>query len=135
MTGGEVPRDRPIDGIDLAPVLLGRSALRGQSRTLYHYHHWTLNAVLDGPWKLHLPERENGLWAGDDIGNVEPVEEQGKPLLYYVAADKGERRNLADQYPRKVRELTRLAKRFDAQIQAQKDEALRRARGEATTLR
>lgn len=135
VTGGELPRDRPIDGINLAPAVLGRSTLRGQSRTLYHYHHWTLNAVLDGPWKLHLPERENGLWPGEDIGSVEPLEDQGKPLLYYVAEDKGERRNLAAEYPRKVRELTRLAKRFDAEIQAQRDEALRRARGEATARR
>lgn len=132
VTGGEVPRDRPIDGIDLTPALRGR---RTKPRTIYHYHHWTLNAVLDGPWKLHLPERESGLYPGEDIGKVEPVEDQGKPLLYNLAEDKGERRNLAAQHPYKVRELTRLAKRFDAQIQAQKDEALRRARGETTVIR
>ncbi|MBF8186386.1 hypothetical protein ITP53_11630 [Nonomuraea sp. K274] len=123
---GHIPRDRPIDGVDLTPALLGRPA---RHRTLYHYHHWTLNAVRSGPWKLHLPERENGLWEGDDIGQVEPEEDRGKPLLYNIEKDKGERHNLADRYPDKVPELTRLAERFDEEIQAQKSEALKRAGG------
>ncbi|MFI6907092.1 sulfatase-like hydrolase/transferase [Nonomuraea sp. NPDC050394] len=123
---GELARDRPIDGVDLTPALLGRPM---RVRTLYHYHHWTLSAVRSGPWKLHLPGRENGLWEGDDIGQVEPVEDRGKPLLYHIDTDAGERHNLAGRYPHKVRELTRLAGRFDAEIQARKNEALERAAG------
>lgn len=127
LTGGEVPRDRPIDGIDLTPALLGRPT---HPRTLYHYHDWTLNAVLSGPWKLHLPDRSNGLWPGEDLGTVEPLEDQGKPLLYNLTDDRGERRNLAVRHPHLVRRLTKLAHRFDTQIQSQKTEALQRARGE-----
>lgn len=121
VTGGGVPDDRPIDGIDLSPSWRG---LPARDRVLYHYHDWTLNAVRSGRWKLHLPERENGLQPGTGEGELLPS------LLYDIDADKGEQHDLADRYRHKVRELTRLGRRFDAGIQAQKDEALARARGD-----
>lgn len=119
ITGGKLPSDRPIDGIDLS-----RAWHRGgPRRVLYHYHDWTLNAVRRGRWKLHLPGRENGLLPPDDDATPLPT------LLYDIDRDPGETRDLADTHPRIVRRLTRLAERFDAEIQAQKDEAIARARG------
>lgn len=118
---GTVPDDRPVDGIDLSSAWRG---LVPQDRVLYHYHDWTLNAVRADRWKLHLPERENGLQPGTGEGELLP------PLLYDIDADSGERHDLSHRYPHKVRELTMLGKRFDHEIQAQKEEALRRARGD-----
>ncbi|MBF8188517.1 sulfatase [Nonomuraea sp. K274] len=113
-TGGAVPKDRPIDGIDLAPALLGGAK---PDRTLYHYHNWSLNAVRSGAWKLHVAVQET------------PAPEL--PLLYNIDEDKGEQRNLADQHPEKVKQLTEAAAAFGKEIEAQRAEALRRARGEA----
>ncbi|MEO3766914.1 sulfatase-like hydrolase/transferase [Streptomyces sp. B5E4] len=118
VTGSELPDDRPMDGIDLSATWSGR---RVAERVLYHYHDWTLNAVRRGRWKLHLPGRRNGL-------QPEPGEPR-PPLLYDIGADPGERHDLAGAYGRTVRELTALGARFDGEIQAGKDGALRRARG------
>jgi uncharacterized sulfatase len=118
VTGAAVPTDRPIDGVDLSRAWPGRHTSR---RVLYHYHGWTLNAVRRGRWKLHLPGRVNGLVP--DPGEAPPL----PPLLYDLDRDPGEARDLADTHPSKVRELTLLAERFDAEIQAQKDEAADRA--------
>ncbi len=51
IAGGDLPTDRPIDGVDLSRSWRGR----GRQRVIYHYHDWTLNAVRRGRWKLHLP--------------------------------------------------------------------------------
>lgn len=122
--GCELPDDRPIDGVDL----FGLRREHRHDRTLYHYHDWTLNAVRRGQWKLHLPGRVNGLRAStwsDGTVDSQP------PLLYNIDDDAGESTNLADRHPRKVRELTRIGAQFDEEIQAQRNEALRRARGKS----
>jgi arylsulfatase A-like enzyme len=117
VAGAALPTDRPIDGVDLSRAWPGRPS----RRVLYHYHDWTLNAVRRGRWKLHLPGRRNGLQPGPP--------QQLPPLLYDLDRDPGETRNLAGTHRRTVRELTRLGERFDAEIQAQKDEAIARAQG------
>lgn len=118
VTRGRLPDDRPMDGIDLSATWRGR---RVPERVLYHYHDWTLNAVRRGRWKLHLPGRENGLQP--DPGGHLP------PLLYDIDRDPGEQHDLAATHRRIVRELTELGARFDREIQAEKGQAVRRARG------
>ena len=80
LVGADVPRDRPLDGIDLLPILAGDQPTR--SRTLF----WrrvdalgrkTHRAVRDGRWK-YIDETD------------------GKQYLYDLSADIGETRNLAD---------------------------------------
>lgn len=121
--GCTVPTDRPIDGLDLFSP-------RNESphdRTLYHYHDWTLNAVRRGRWKLHLPGRENGLQPGSTrAGDNDRL----PPLLYDIDADPGEKHDLAGHHPDMVEALTVSGTRFDDEIQAQRAEAIRRARGE-----
>lgn len=121
ISGGVAPADRPIDGVDLSQVWAGQD---DGHRVLYHYHAWRLNAVRRGRWKLHLPGRnEGGLQPDPDPPGQLPA------LLYDIPRDPGEAHDLAETHPGTVRELTALAERFDAEIQAQKDEAVARANG------
>jgi arylsulfatase A-like enzyme len=53
LTGAEMPA-RPIDGIDLRPLLAGSAGAKGREEFLY-YSGDELHAVRSGNWKLHLP--------------------------------------------------------------------------------
>ena len=87
MGGGKIPDDREIDGIDIAPVFLGKEL---PARSLF----WALQAASDlefavrsGSWKLMLN------------GRGEPRE------LYNLAQDPLELFNLIDQHPAQVKVL------------------------------
>lgn len=98
LAGGELDESRPIDGLDISPLLWDSSAASPHDEAgFYYYNHNRLRAVRQGKWKLHL-------------------EPQGE--LYDLRADMGERRNLAARYPEKVRELKALAENYDASLRA-----------------
>jgi uncharacterized sulfatase len=121
LAGGTVPRDRPIDGVDVSEVLAGRS-IPGP-RPLFFFHWWTLNAVRSGPWKLHLdrfprdPNRAHGMEL---------------PQLFNLEIDPAETYDLKDGHPDVLEHLTRLAKDFADEIAAQRPAAEARAAGRAT---
>jgi arylsulfatase A-like enzyme len=85
--GGEVPQDRDIDGIDIAPLFHGEDL---QERSLF----WALHAASDlefavrrGSWKLFL-------------------DTQGEPReLYNLAEDPLELFNIIDQHPAQLEML------------------------------
>ncbi|MFI7448635.1 sulfatase [Nonomuraea sp. NPDC049714] len=121
LAGGTVPRDRPIDGVDVSEVLAGRS-IPGP-RPLFFFHWWTLNAVRSGPWKLHLdrfprdPNRAHGMEL---------------PQLFNLEIDPAETYDLKDGHPDVLEHLTGLAKDFADEIAAQRPAAEARAAGRAT---
>lgn len=80
LAGGDVPRDRKIDGRDLSSVLDGPG--KSGHDTFYYYHANKLLAVRHDKWKLHT----NG-------------------ELYDLEADIGESRNLASAKPHVVNQL------------------------------
>jgi arylsulfatase A len=87
MGGGEIPQDRDIDGIDIAPTFDGEDL---PERSLF----WALHAASDlefavrsGSWKLMLDE------------HGEPRE------LYNLAEDPLELFNIIDQYPAELEML------------------------------
>jgi arylsulfatase A len=58
LAGGTVPGDRKIDGVDIAPVLLGQSQ-QSPRECQYYFNGNRLEAVRSGPWKLAIaPQRE-----------------------------------------------------------------------------
>ena len=111
LAGGKVPDDRPIDGIDLMPVLEGK---KGRERTIYYYSDDNLNAVRKGKWKLHFTYydhsrggyRNRKHWVTPEV-----------PLLYDLHADPSERFDLAAEHPEIVRELTETARRYKDEIE------------------
>src|SRR5262249_6112913 len=90
--GGEVPKDRIIDGKDLRPLMFGEKGARSPHKTFYYYENYNLVAVREGPWKLVLPA-------------AKAKKGPKAPELYQLDKDIGEKTNLAEQHPENVQRL------------------------------
>lgn len=87
--GGKNPTDRIIDGRDLMPLLRGDANAKSPHDIFYYYNNYDLAAVRDAAgWKLVL----------DDT-----------PLLFNVATDSGETKNVAAEHPEVVQRLQTVA--------------------------
>ena len=95
--GTRAPRDRLIDGVDLAPLLAApdAAATKPVRDTLYYYENLGLAAVRKGDFKLVFPGR--------------PPPDVDKTMLFNVRADPGEIKDLAADRPEVVAELQKLA--------------------------
>jgi arylsulfatase len=93
VAGVEPPADRPLDGANVLPLLDGRSITRRVP--LY----WQYDKAQQGPWKLTLRQGEWKLLADEKLETV---------ALYNLVADPGEKSDLADKHPDRVRELKEL---------------------------
>jgi arylsulfatase A-like enzyme len=93
--GIELPTERPLDGINLLPILKEGKTLTDRQLV------WNGKAVRDGNWKLIL----NGK-GGEKVG------------LYDLFHDLSEQNNLAEQHPDRVRKMRAMLKQWDADIKA-----------------
>ncbi len=98
LAGGEVPKDREIDGLDLSPALLGTGPSPRQSMAFYR--DTKLYAVRKGPWKAHFFTKAA---YGDPKETAHET-----PLLYHLGVDPGEKWDQAAKHPEVVTELRRL---------------------------
>jgi arylsulfatase A-like enzyme len=104
LAGYAPPADRIIDGVDQSELLLGKSETG--ARKVYHYFCQNeLQAVRQGPWKLHLPDHKVYYNYVKDKGSNELE-------LYNLETDIGETRNVAKANPSVVAELQKLAQSF-----------------------
>ncbi len=95
IAGYDVPADRRIDGIDQIELLLGKT---DTGRDHFYFNH---AGVRQGQWKYI---KANAHFYGYAIEDDRPRTEE----LYDLSADIGERKNLANLYPAKVKELREL---------------------------
>ena len=96
LAGGTVPDDRPLDGVDLSPVLLGTGA--SPRDWMAFYRMGELYAYRQGAYKVHLvTEGRYGLGAERT--------EHDPPLLFHLGEDPGERYDLAAERPDVVADL------------------------------
>jgi len=100
LAGGDVPGDRPIDGVDLRPALL--SGAPSPRHTLFYYWDNELRAVRKDAYKAHF------ITSGA-YGEGEPRHEHTPPRLFNLADDPGERRDVGAQHPDVVADLVREA--------------------------
>jgi arylsulfatase A-like enzyme len=106
LAGVGVPTDRPIDGVDMAPILFGN----GQSKRLVEYYYYgdQLYAVRKGPFKAHFTTH-------DGYSKEEPVKHN--PLqLFNLPEDPSERFDVAAEHPEVVAELTKIAEEHRAAV-------------------
>ena len=90
LAGGTVPADRPLDGLDLSPVLLGTGP--GPRDSMAFYRMGELDAYRQGDYKVHLvTEGRYGVGAGRA--------EHNPPLLFHLGDDPGEQYDLAAERP------------------------------------
>lgn len=95
--GGQLPTDRPLDGVNLLPYLLADAPLP-PPRNLF-WRDGSYQAVRAGDWKLQQAARPEKIW------------------LYNLKEDPTEQHNLVAEQPQKVAELQVLLAAHNAEMQ------------------
>ena len=95
LAGGAVPADRPLDGLDLTPLLTGKG--KSPRDTMFYYRGTKLYAVRHGPWKAHFVTRSG---YGKDT-----AVEHDTPPLYHLGRDPGEKTDVAKEHPEVLAEI------------------------------
>ena len=89
LAGAEVPKDREIDGVDMAPLLFGTGP--SQRETFFYYRGAQLYAARQGSFKAHFITQP--------AYGPEKAEKHDPPLLFNVRHDPSERFNVATNHP------------------------------------
>jgi arylsulfatase A-like enzyme len=106
LAGGKIPDDRIIDGRDVFSMVT-RSAGSPHEQKPIFWAYGDQRAVRRGNWKLVLDGRLN---FDDSV--------EDKTFLADLAADPGERTNLAANHPQLVKELTQLIEAWETDVMA-----------------
>jgi len=109
LTGSPLPAGRVIDGMDISPLLKGGSdSLRDEF--LYYTSHGHIEGIRQGDWKLLVkyPQRDR----------APDLSARANTLLFNLADDIGEQRNLAAEKPEVVERLRRRMLEMDAAVEA-----------------
>lgn len=112
LAGGEVPADRKIDGMDVWPLLSGKSK-ESPHEALFYFSGNQLAAVRSGPWKLMI--QPGGKGKGKNAAS-QPVKKATGPELYNLDRDIGETTNVADKNPEVVKRLQEHVARMDGDL-------------------
>jgi arylsulfatase A len=97
ITGATVPTDRVIDGMDILPLMLGRSDARSPHKSFYYYRGRKLESMRQGNWKLRF---------------------NNEIELYHLGRDISETENLAAKNPQRVKSMLQEMKSFDESLRA-----------------
>ena len=99
LAGGDIPKNRVIDGKDITPIMLGKEAVVHET-----FYGWTgkgdLMSVSKGKWKLAIP--------GVKTWSIATLDE---PQLFDLENDLSEKNDVSAQHPEIVKELTDLAEK------------------------
>jgi arylsulfatase A-like enzyme len=107
LTGRRLPAGAGIDSVNLLPVLLGESKSPLRTSVVQHGIGNTL-ALRSGMWKYipANPDTATGIGRGADPADTRFAEALiPEPLLFNLAEDPGETKNLAGTHPDKLKEL------------------------------
>ena len=117
LTGGQVPTDRVIDGVDIWPLMAGKPGATSPHEAFYYYPKQTTvpMAVRCGKWKLHKAGPRFKTWQ-DEKGRWIHRRDDLPTELYDLDADVAETTNLAEKHPEIVKRLTQMMDRFDADL-------------------
>jgi arylsulfatase A-like enzyme len=112
LAGGEVPKDRKIDGLDIWPVISGQSQT-SPHEALFYWRSNNLDAVRSGPWKLSV-HRE--IYGKDPQAKQYPGAKSEGIELYNLDQDIAETTNVADQHPDVVNRLKPMIDAMEKEI-------------------
>ena len=106
LAGVKMPSDRPMDSVDMAPILFKN----GKSSRLVEYYYYgdQLYAVRKGPFKAHFATH-------DAYSKDEPVKHD-PPLLINLPGDPSEQFDVAAEHPEVVAELNKIAEEHRATV-------------------
>ncbi len=88
LAGGETPKDRPMDGVDLSGLLFKGEAI--EREVFCYYRGEQLYAARLGAWKIHLITQ---------AGYGEKPTAHEKPLLYNLEVDPSENHEISAAHP------------------------------------
>ncbi len=98
LAGVEVPRDRPVDGVDMAPILFGKG--KGNREVECYFYGDQIYALRQGKYKAHFTTH-NGY-------SKDPAVKHDPPLLFDLTEDPGEHDDVAGEHPDVVAQITKL---------------------------
>lgn len=99
LAGASVPADRPVDGSDLTAMLM--HAGNRTPQTIHYYYGTNLYALRKGAFKAHFTTH--------DGYSKEPPVQHDPPLIFNLANDPSETRDVAAAHPEVVADLLREA--------------------------
>ena len=111
LVGGRLP-DHKIDGLNIWPLMEGRSGAACPHDAFFFYWGRALEAVRMDKWKLHFPHAYRTLAGREGGTGGTPVKyETGKTdlALYDLRADISESTNVAEKHPDVVKQIEVLA--------------------------
>lgn len=97
IAGGDIPKDRIIDGKDITPLMVEKDA-KTPHKEIYFYENFNLASVREGKWKLVLPGGKK-------------MKGAGKIELYDLYADLIQHNDLAARNPDVVQRLMAVVER------------------------
>ena len=99
LAGAEIPKDRVIDGVDMAPILFGNG--HSKRDTMFYYRGDELFAIRKGAFKAHFQTAQGYARAGEKLN----FEKHEPPLLFDLGVDPGEKVNVATNHPKVMADI------------------------------
>ncbi len=103
LMGGAPPADKPLDGVDIWPVLTGDKKNIERDVLLY-FDNWDLQCARWNHWKLHVARHNSGAYSPAPAGGRHSYA-LPKPELYDLAKDPQESYDVAPENPEIVGEM------------------------------
>ncbi|MFT5692541.1 MAG: arylsulfatase A [Oceanicoccus sp.] len=111
LAGADIPDNVILDGQDISPLLLENELSTG--RSFAYYSNGDLEAFRQGDWKVKFPYAKTPLKLNWILPGVIP---NHGVQLFNLTDDPGEKTNLANELPEKVKELTLLSETFESSL-------------------
>jgi arylsulfatase A-like enzyme len=118
LCGAKLP-DHKIDGRNIWPLMAAEAGARSPHDAYFFYWFEELQAVRMGQWKMHFPHAYQTLAGRPGGTGGKPVRYEKAtidPALFDLQADPGETKNVADQHPDVVAQISRLADEMRADL-------------------
>jgi len=109
LAGGEVPADKKIDGLDVWPLLSGKSK-ESPHEALFYFKGNEMQGVRSGQWKLLIKAQGQGSATKSGTEPAQGVE------LYNLENDIGETTNVAEKNPDVVKRLHGVIAKMDGDL-------------------
>ncbi len=109
LVGQPLAADRPIDGHDIRPLLLGEVTARSPYDAFFYYYLDQIQAVRSGPWKLYVG-------GADRLAAFGARTVSTLPSLYHLVDDPQEAANVYDRHPEVIARLEQHLARIRADL-------------------
>jgi arylsulfatase A-like enzyme len=118
LVGADLPKDRVLDGRDITPLLSDPHAGPVRDTHLYFAANQSLAAIRQGEWKLFLaaPRAAGKGKKGKAAAGPKAKAAQSGPVLYNLASDPGETKDVGADHADIVARLRDEAVRLEAEV-------------------